>query len=164
VRQKEKEMSRTLSDWIKEITEWQDSVFTEATPLSAATHLQREVRELIFDLTNANPKSARLEAADCFFLLIGVAHLSGIDLEEALAEKMVINKARKWGKPDSDGVVEHIRVDDLDGKISWDGETIRWKGKTLLEIFTDEGLIPEQEENILIEISKETDNGTLPTD
>lgn len=102
-------MSKTLDEWIAEITAWQDETFPQATPLSAATHLAKEVRELIFDLGSGNPKTAAHEIVDCFFLTIGVAHLSGIDLETALEEKMAINKARTWGKPDADGVVEHIR-------------------------------------------------------
>src|SRR5690242_18578343 len=160
---------------MQEITDWQDSVFTKATPLSAAIHLQREIRELVFDIKNGNPLSAKFELADCFLLLVGVAHLSNIDLEAAAIEKLEINKAREWGEPDAEGVVEHI------------------KGKTLLEIFEADGLLsnagsigydlfsitPEQSamldeilaeddgsfENIIIlRNSQEMDNGTLQTD
>lgn len=118
---------------INEIAEWQDKIFTEATPLSAAIHLQREVRELVFDLTSGNPKSMRLELADVFFLLVAVAHLSGVELEEAVLEKFEINKKRVWGKPDAEGVVEHVR--ELP------------KGATLLEVFQDNGLL-EGTENV----------------
>ena len=30
------------------------------------------------------------------------------DLQE-IEKKMVINRKRKWGKPDADGVIEHIQ-------------------------------------------------------
>jgi len=33
------------------ITKWQDSVFTKATPMSAANHLAEEVEELQFSLS-----------------------------------------------------------------------------------------------------------------
>lgn len=98
-----------LNELVQEIIAWQDSVFTEATPLSAAEHLRREVRELIFDLKMGNLENAESEIADCFLLIVAVAHLSGVDLEIAADAKLTINKARIWGKPDADGVVEHIR-------------------------------------------------------
>lgn len=157
-------MSKTLAEWIKEITEWQDRTFTEATPLSAATHLQREVRELIFDLASGNPKSMRFEIVDCFLLIIGVAHLSGVDLEEALEKKMTINKARKWGKPDAQGVVEHIRDEPFPGSDFPTSEGSRFVGKTLLQVFEEEGILPEDTENILLKISKEDSDGLLQAD
>lgn len=134
-------MSKNFSDLMKEITDWQDKTFTEATPLSAAEHLRREVKELIFDLTNGDFESAKAEMADCQLLLIAVAHLSEVDLELAVEEKMAINRLRMWGVPDDQGVVEHIR-----------------EGKTLIEVFEAEGLIPSAPdgmENVLIKISKE---------
>lgn len=167
-------MSRTLADWIKEITEWQDSIFTQATPLSAVKHLQREVRELFRDLCYGKPvggsysENVASEIADCFLLIISVAHLAGVDLETAVKEKMSINRMREWGKPDAQGVVEHVRneieADNLAGKLSWDGEQMRWKGKTLLEVFEEAGIIDDDSENILLKISKEETNGTLSID
>lgn len=136
-------MSRTFQEIKEEITAWQDKTFPQATPLSAVTHLQREIIELTFEVqiqhlkrkgTSELPK----ELADVFLLTVAVAHLSGINLEEAIAEKMKINLARTWGEPDVDGVVEHVR-----------------EGKTLLEIFQDDGLIASDTENILIKNSGE---------
>lgn len=103
-------MPRTLQEIAKEINDWQDRIFIHATPLSAAKHLQREIRELIFDIENGNPKTAESEVADCFILLLAVTYLLGIDLEQATDEKMAINFKRSWGEPDADGVVEHVRV------------------------------------------------------
>lgn len=124
---KKKIMSKSFQQLIEEITGWQDSVFTRATPLSAVTHLQREAIELTFAIQTKHLKrengdsDIQAELADCFLLIIGVAHLSGIDLEQAVEEKMAINRRRVWGEPDSDGVVEHVR-------------------DTLVEVFKDEGL------------------------
>lgn len=122
---------KTLCELCKEINDWQDSVFTKATPLSAVTHLQREVIELTFAIQTKDwergdigMQQVREELADCFILLAGVAHLLEIDLEAAAEAKMIINRRRIWGEPDADGVVEHV------------------KG-TLLEVFKDD-LRPDQ--------------------
>jgi hypothetical protein len=94
-----------------EITEWQKKTFEQATPLSKLAHLAQELPELNYDLINNKPER-RLEFADCFFLLFGAAAADGMSYEDicaAIQEKFEINKARKWGKPDADGVVNHIK-------------------------------------------------------
>jgi NTP pyrophosphatase (non-canonical NTP hydrolase) len=48
------------------------------------------------------------ELADVYILLCAVAGLTEIDLNLYVRDKMGVNKNRKWGKPDNDGVVEHI--------------------------------------------------------
>lgn len=134
-------MGKTLVELSDEITEWQDSVFTKATPLSATTHLKKEVLELAIDLINCDYEKARIEIADCFLLIIAVAHLSGIDLEASIEEKMAINRRRVWGEPDAYGVVEHVRG-------------------TLVEIFGDDKL-PENFANLFSGLTKEGEDGTL---
>jgi len=155
-------VSKNFKDLMQEITDWQDSVFTQATALSAVTHLQREVIELTFAIQSEQLKKEGQddiikELADCFLLVVGVAHLSGIDLEAAAIEKLEINKARVWGVPDADGVVEHVR--ELPTP-AFNGEKILWKGKTLLEIFEADGLLSNAgdigPENILIKSSAES--------
>lgn len=94
---------------VLEINEWQSAIFTQATPLSAAIHLQRESAELISDVEKGDLQQAKLELADCFLLISAVAHLLEIDLEEAIEDKMKINRLRKWNKPDAQGVVEHVK-------------------------------------------------------
>ena len=161
-------MSKTLAEWIKEITEWQDQIFTQATPLSAVTHLQREVIELTFAIQTRHRKretgksDIEKELADCQLLLIGVAHLSGIDLETALEEKMRINRSRVWGEPDAQGVIEHVRDEPYPAS-----EGSRFVGKTLLEVFEEEGILPPvnyDRENFLFENFKGEEDGTLRTD
>lgn len=64
----------------------------------------KEYEELIHDI--------KMEYADCFMLLIdSAAHfpLSINSILESVREKLEINKNRKWGKPDKNGVIEHIR-------------------------------------------------------
>jgi len=93
------------------ITKWQNETFGQATPQSKLTHLSSELVELWDDLQN-NSDSKRLEFADCFILLFGAAASDGMTYEDvcnAINEKMGINYQRKWGKPDVNGVVNHIK-------------------------------------------------------
>lgn len=144
-------MSKSFTEISQEITDWQDSVFTEATPLSAATHLQREVVELVFEIqklkfqpaNHLDTSALEKEIADCFLLIVGVAHLSGINLEAAIEEKMKINRRRIWGKPDSEGVVEHVREDTL-----------------LVNVFKDEGF-PEDFKKLFSDITKGDSDGKI---
>ena len=94
-----------------EISAWQRETFGQATPLSKIAHLAEELQELVSDLKSNNP-ARRLEFADCFFLLFGSAAADGMtyqDICQAIQEKFEINKARKWGKPDENGVVQHVQ-------------------------------------------------------
>ncbi len=80
---------------------WGNATFATATPASKAEHLRREAVELC-----RAPHDVE-EMADVFLLL---AHLSdGLDLAGAVRAKLDKNKQRTWGKPDADGVVEHVR-------------------------------------------------------
>ncbi len=97
-----------------EIVDWQRETFPVATALSKIHHLDQEVQELRIDLIN-NEKDRRLEFADCFLLLFGAASADGMtyeDIVSCIAEKFEICKQRKWGKPDENGIVNHIK----DGK------------------------------------------------
>jgi len=93
-----------------EVTKWQKETFGEANSLSKIAHLSEELSELSYDLVYKKP-DVRLEFADCFFLLFGAAKANGMsyqDICSCIKEKFEINKKRKWGKPNSNGVVNHI--------------------------------------------------------
>lgn len=97
----------------EKITAWQKKTFPDATALSKIAHLKKELPELEEAIKNDWPNTAAvMEFADCFFLLFGSAASAGLDYETIIAgieQKFEINKSRKWGKPDENGVVEHIR-------------------------------------------------------
>ena len=103
-------MTKEMFEWI---TKWQRETFTQATAQTAANHLKSEVDELLHDVTWCKPKEQTVaEYADCFLLLFGSASLYGLsydDICKAINDKMEINKERKWGKPNDQGFVEHIR-------------------------------------------------------
>ncbi len=91
---------------------WADSVFGELRrPDGAVAHLRKEVEEL------AERPYDDMEYADCLLLLLDGASNAGIaadDLLNTCWEKLAINRARSWGEPDENGVVEHDR--DHDGR------------------------------------------------
>lgn len=92
-----------------EITGWQKATFPSATSDSKIHHLMQEIKELSEE---KDPVAKSLEYADCFFLLFGAAAADGYSYEEICAAidiKFGINKRRKWGKPDENGVVNHVK-------------------------------------------------------
>lgn len=91
------------------ITKWQKETFTDATVESKIAHLLQELEEVKED---GKLMTRGLEFSDCFFLLFGAAAVAGMNYDmicAAIQYKFEINKARKWGKPDADGVVNHIK-------------------------------------------------------
>ncbi len=93
----------TLDSVLAEVNAWQAETFPRATPASVVEYLRREVQELVADPTSTS------ELADVIFLAVGLAYELGVDLTTIVAEKLAINKARRWGEPDFLGVVEHVR-------------------------------------------------------
>ncbi|MEI6140737.1 MAG: dATP/dGTP pyrophosphohydrolase domain-containing protein [Mariniphaga sp.] len=113
-----------LQKLINEIGQWSELTFSHQNSISKLHHLQKEVAELIHAigqvLSEPDKKNEEVhhEFADCFILLLDAARKEGLsakDILSAIVEKMEINKARKWGKPDENGVMEHIR-DEHEGK------------------------------------------------
>lgn len=93
----------SLDALARDIRAWQAVTFPHATPPSVAEHLRREAEELA-----ADPSSAE-EIADVFHLLVAAAEANGYDLADIVATKLVVNKSRRWGPADHNGVVEHLR-------------------------------------------------------
>lgn len=97
------------------ISQWQKETFGQATAISKISHLKQEILELEEELKSIEDGSHSktvLEFADCFILLFGAAASYGFhydDIIECIETKMVINKNRVWGKPDENGVVNHIK-------------------------------------------------------
>ena len=100
-------MSSRIQQLQDEIAIWSDATFGSGRPADIPlNHLAKEIQELI-----VSPED-RMEYADCLILLLDAFRLTGGSAEELINtcyEKMEINRKRKWGKPDKNGVVEHIR-------------------------------------------------------
>ena len=100
--------------------EFSDKTFgADRSYIPVLYHLKKEVKELIesatqFDLAKHNDAEIAtcLEFADVFLLLIDAARKFDLDAFHLITwsrMKLEINKTRKWGQPDENGVVEHIR-------------------------------------------------------
>ena len=84
---------------------------TALNTLSLHGEKPRSIGQAISELYKKN-EEVDIEFADCFILLLDAARKEGLfakDILKAIVNKMEINKARKWGKPDENGVMEHIR-------------------------------------------------------
>jgi NTP pyrophosphatase (non-canonical NTP hydrolase) len=118
-----------LQTLMNDISKWSDDTFgfRKRNP-SIVYHLKKEVDELIESLHKSNAlgttnpvgvsefsqqlNETKMEFADCFMLLLDSAHHFNISAEQLInltREKLEINKNRKWGLPDANGVVEHVR-------------------------------------------------------
>lgn len=96
---------------------WADKQFPQATQLSRANHLKKEVEELILSLevdpVNGLVAKADMvaeEVGDCMSLLLHIITNGDIDIEAELERKLKINMARDWGEPNEKGFVEHVRA------------------------------------------------------
>jgi hypothetical protein len=113
---------------MSEISEWSDETFGNGQRNPAiAYHLKKEINELIqalekkklFDEDDSisveeymkHIHKTSFEFADCFMLLLDSATHYGItayELFDVTRQKLEINRKRKWGVPDENGVVEHL--------------------------------------------------------
>jgi len=113
-----------------DIKKWSDGAFgVHRTGKPIAHHLKKEIDELItaLDVFHQGTYSDNItvgamqvvnkrhhilmESVDCFTLLLDVLAHEQFDVNELVEAsyfKLEINKKRKWGKPDENGVVEHI--------------------------------------------------------
>lgn len=95
---------------LEDVIVWQRETFLGERLLPAANHLLREVRELAADPTNGEEHADALMLAACVLDRIREsATRHGIDLQAETIKKLAINRARTWGEPDAEGVIEHVR-------------------------------------------------------
>ena len=99
----------SLTDIMAGVNEWQDKTFPNSTPLSCVSHLNKEVHELILEVSRRRQSGIEEELADCAILIMGLAGRCGIDLQFAIHKKMTVNRLRKWGQSDANGVIEHVK-------------------------------------------------------
>jgi len=100
-------MSTRIQHLQDEIAQWSDATFGSSRPATRPLHhLAKEILELL------EAPDDQMEYADCLILLLDAFRMGGgsaDDLIETCFQKLEINKKRKWGDPDENGVVEHIR-------------------------------------------------------
>ena len=90
-----------------EIGEWGVATFGKnQTPKALISHIVKETIEL--QLAH-NLENEIEECSDIFILLCGIAHQRGFDLMQEARNKFEVIKKRKWGEPDSEGVIQHVK-------------------------------------------------------
>lgn len=97
-----------------EVGQWGEKTFPGSTFESIVAHLVEEADELDRALRLAHPVDIEEEAADCFLLIVQLAHKLELDLMRAARAKLAINRRRTWGEPDARGVVHHVKPDPPD--------------------------------------------------
>lgn len=86
----------------KLVTEWADEVFPERTIINAISKMVlEEIPEYL------RQQDDPMELADLGILLYDIAHLAGVDLEDAIREKMKINFKRSWSIDPNTGLLNH---------------------------------------------------------
>lgn len=113
-----------LQEFMNQTAKWSDQTFSEGKFIRTRSipimhHLKKEVDEAINALQKhyEHPsiesfEKAKYEIVDCFTLICDCATHFGCNADELLTacfNKLEINKNRVWGKPDENGVVEHIK-------------------------------------------------------
>lgn len=99
--------------FMDDVRQWADNTFGRDRKVTAVLHhLQQEVIEAIEAVEQQNDKEVKAEFADMFILILNASSKYGMrydELFEAAQIKMAINKSRKWGTADKNGVVNHIK-------------------------------------------------------
>ncbi len=98
--------SRQLDFLQRDIGKWADQVFPDRTPHGTLSKLVlEEIPEFLFKLKNGEQDAG--EYADLLVLILDVAYQRGINCEEAVIEKMRVNRARTWKKGEN-GTYQHV--------------------------------------------------------
>lgn len=92
------------------IAAWGEATFGPAqNPVDLVTRAQQELKELAEAVEGKQTDEAAMETADVMILLYRLAQDLGYDLEDAVARKMAVNRARKWIRA-GDGTGSHIKT------------------------------------------------------
>lgn len=87
-----------------EVVEWVSEIFPDRHPMHTTIKMVEEVSELM-DAVFTGGRNVGEECADVLILLLDIAHLTGVDLQEEFKNKMAINRNRKWVK--RNGALKH---------------------------------------------------------
>ena len=91
-----------------EVVKWVSEIFPDRHPMHTTIKMVEEVSELM-DAVFTGSRNVGEECADVLILLLDIAHLTGVDLQEEFKNKMAINRSRKWVK--RNGALRHDNPD-----------------------------------------------------
>lgn len=102
-----------LQKLIDEVSKSTSSLYpNERTSLALSNHLQKEAVELIQAIKSGVENDIYEELADCLILILNIATKYEIDankLTKNVKDKLENCKKRKFGDPDENGIIEHIK-------------------------------------------------------
>jgi NTP pyrophosphatase (non-canonical NTP hydrolase) len=105
----------SISAVAKVVNIWADTVFPDRVAEHALAKLaMEEIPELLIHRKKHGTAGIGTELADCIILLFDLAVLWGVDLENALLQKMHKNVDRTWGKDTATGFYNHLENDNED--------------------------------------------------
>lgn len=92
------------------IAAWGEATFGPArNPGDLVARAQQELKELAEAAAQGQREEAAMETADVMILLYRLAEDLGYDLDDAVARKMAVNRARTWIRA-GDGTGRHIET------------------------------------------------------
>lgn len=89
-----------ISELTDEVVQWANAAIPDRTPASALIKMFEEVGELSKDLSSPG------EYADVLIMILDLAHMHGVDLAQAVRDKMKINRLRTWTRTET-GTYQH---------------------------------------------------------
>lgn len=106
---KTSEGSLTLAEATKLIVTWADTVLPGRTVIDALIKLNmEEIPELLSSINREGAIDPE-ELGDVAILLFDIAHLAGIDLQDAILKKLEINRNRQWEI--RNGILHHVETE-----------------------------------------------------
>lgn len=93
----------TIDRLAYQIKEQADRLFPQRTDASMFIKLYGEIAEMI-DATDVNRAG---EVADVLIMVLDYAKVKGINVEQAIRQKMAVNDARTWKRNDL-GAFQHV--------------------------------------------------------
>jgi NTP pyrophosphatase (non-canonical NTP hydrolase) len=91
------------------LSAWGEETFGPTTaPDVLILRAQMEMAELLDAARSGNADDVALEIADVFIMLYRVGTQFGVDVDQAIARKMQINRRRRWQRK-GDGTGSHIK-------------------------------------------------------
>lgn len=97
------------------IHDWANRTFPDRAPEAALTKLvMEEIPELLAHRKQKGIEGIGGELADAFILLFDLAQIWGVNVTDAIREKMAINQKRTWLKDHALGHYNHVGSDDFD--------------------------------------------------
>ena len=101
-----KEKVSEITDLQAEIAAWADTLFPDRTVHDVTRKLVcEELPEFLLDPVPG-------ELADVLILVFDLANLLGIDVHQAILDKVKINANRRWRQDPDSGLMKHVKEED----------------------------------------------------